>query len=379
MPTWLDKILNSQSVQLALAALAFLIALWLVIVIARMLMGGRLRLPGGRSRQPRLGIVDAFDLDRQRQLIIVRRDNTEHLIMIGGPNDLLIESEIVRVEAREFRDGRRDKALEPVVDTRLPGDGRIPAPVGTANNGDHGAANGARAEEPLLPMALPPAPAPAGIAAAVPPAEAPPVQTAGTGALAPRVPTFPLPPRRPAGNPLPPERRAPAPERARGPEPAPGSPVPAETAPPPPAGSLAAASTGGPIPPPSPAATEPLPPTAPGSPVGAPAGGEMPARPPRPTPYLKPLPPRPPIRPLKRVTPQAEPGGATLPPSARPAEPTLAAPLPGTASPGAPEVPAHDPSAAPPTSEAAPPPASSEKDALESLEEEMAKLLGRGG
>ena len=109
MPTWVDKLLNSQFVQLGLAALAFLIALWLVIVIARMLMGGRLRLPGGRTRQARLGIVDAFDLDRQRQLIIVRRDNTEHLIMIGGPNDLVIESEIVRVEARE---GRRDKSFD---------------------------------------------------------------------------------------------------------------------------------------------------------------------------------------------------------------------------------------------------------------------------
>ncbi len=50
------------------------------------------------ARQPRLGIVDAFDLDRHRQLVLVRRDNVEHLIMIGGPNDLLIEGEIVRAQ-----------------------------------------------------------------------------------------------------------------------------------------------------------------------------------------------------------------------------------------------------------------------------------------
>ena len=103
MPTWLNKILDSQFVMIGLAGLAFLIALWLVIVIVRMMTGGRLRFNAARTRQARLGIVDAFDLDRQRQLIIVRRDNTEHLIMIGGPNDLVIESEIVRVESRDNR------------------------------------------------------------------------------------------------------------------------------------------------------------------------------------------------------------------------------------------------------------------------------------
>ena len=42
--------------------------------------------------------------------------------MIGGPNDLLIESEIVRVEARDLR---RDKAPEFMGGSS---DGRIPAP-----------------------------------------------------------------------------------------------------------------------------------------------------------------------------------------------------------------------------------------------------------
>src|SRR6188768_98740 len=57
-------------------------------------------LPGqdrGRARQPRLGIVDIYDLDRQRQLILLRRDNVEHLLLIGGPNDVVIETNIVRV------------------------------------------------------------------------------------------------------------------------------------------------------------------------------------------------------------------------------------------------------------------------------------------
>jgi len=50
--------------------------------------------------------VDAFDLDRQRQLVIIRRDNVEHLLMIGGPNDLVIESQSFVPRAREPRDFR---------------------------------------------------------------------------------------------------------------------------------------------------------------------------------------------------------------------------------------------------------------------------------
>ncbi|MCW6506474.1 flagellar biosynthetic protein FliO [Hyphomicrobiales bacterium BP6-180914] len=76
---------------------------------------------GGRTRQPRLGVVDAFDLDRQRQLVLVRRDNVEHLLMIGGPNDVVIEAAIVRAPATL---NARDK--ENGVSTPSVG---IPAPV----------------------------------------------------------------------------------------------------------------------------------------------------------------------------------------------------------------------------------------------------------
>ena len=49
-----------------------------------------------RSRQPRLGIVDTFQLDRQRQLVIIRRDSVEHLLLLGGTNDVVVESNIIR-------------------------------------------------------------------------------------------------------------------------------------------------------------------------------------------------------------------------------------------------------------------------------------------
>lgn len=81
-----------------LAAAAILLAALIGVLLYRLVFGRRLRGGGGRARQPRLGVVDAYDLDRHRQLVIVRRDNIEHLVMIGGPNDILIESTIVRAQ-----------------------------------------------------------------------------------------------------------------------------------------------------------------------------------------------------------------------------------------------------------------------------------------
>ena len=83
--------------------IAFAIILGLVAlfgVVLRKLTGSRLLVSGqdrGRSRQPRLGVVDIYDLDRQRQLVLLRRDNVEHLLLIGGLNDVVIETNIVRV------------------------------------------------------------------------------------------------------------------------------------------------------------------------------------------------------------------------------------------------------------------------------------------
>ena len=337
MPTWLDKILNSQIVQLGLAALAFLIALWLVIVIVRLLMGGRLRLPGGRTRQARLGIVDAFDLDRQRQLIIVRRDNVEHLIRIGGTNDLVVESEIVRVESRDLRD-RRDKNFDAF------NDARAPSSLGAVESQGQLAGGVGRGDD--LGGALP-------IAASAPPASPQAMDP-------PRAPTFPLPPRRPV------ERRSPPPlaserpyrnEPSYAPEPPPLSAV-AQSAPAP--QSLAPAPTLAPVPAP---ASAPPPRPAPMSPSAQPVTlgsasspeARQPAVAPRPSPFLKSMPPRPPARPLRRVTPQGEAGG----------------PVPSGAAPSA----AAGPQSLQPVSSV--PPTQPEKDGLASLEEEMAKLLGR--
>jgi flagellar protein FliO/FliZ len=128
MPGLIDSLFASKSFTFAAAAIAFLAAAALLSLIFRLTFGRRVRLPrNGRARPPRLGTVDAFDLDRQRQLVIIRRDNVEHLLMIGGPNDLVIESEIIRAESRDPRDLREARLRDKELREREP---REPVPAG---------------------------------------------------------------------------------------------------------------------------------------------------------------------------------------------------------------------------------------------------------
>src|SRR6185436_3174617 len=57
-----------------------------------------------RSRQPRLAVIDAAAVDGRRKLVIIRRDNVEHLLMIGGPTDVVVETNIVRAAGVAARD-----------------------------------------------------------------------------------------------------------------------------------------------------------------------------------------------------------------------------------------------------------------------------------
>jgi flagellar protein FliO/FliZ len=59
-----------------------------------------------RNKQRRLVVVDSANVDGKRKVLIIRRDNVEHLIMTGGPQDLVIESGIVAAESPQPRAAR---------------------------------------------------------------------------------------------------------------------------------------------------------------------------------------------------------------------------------------------------------------------------------
>jgi hypothetical protein len=67
-----------------------------------------------RGRQPRLAVIDAASVDGRRRLVLIRRDNVEHLMMIGGPTDVVVEANIVRAAgpAREAQAPRAPAATD---------------------------------------------------------------------------------------------------------------------------------------------------------------------------------------------------------------------------------------------------------------------------
>ncbi|MGI9365058.1 MAG: hypothetical protein ACR2O8_07740 [Rhizobiaceae bacterium] len=73
--------------------LAALVAIFVLITLYRLFTRPRMA-SGRRSKNARLAITDAASIDDRRRLVLLRRDDVEHLIMIGGPSDLVIESDI---------------------------------------------------------------------------------------------------------------------------------------------------------------------------------------------------------------------------------------------------------------------------------------------
>lgn len=79
----------TQNFMTIVAALIGLVALIVLLVLWRTFS------PSVRGRRgQRLGISEYHELDKMRRLVLVRRDNVEHLILIGGTRDLVIESGI---------------------------------------------------------------------------------------------------------------------------------------------------------------------------------------------------------------------------------------------------------------------------------------------
>jgi hypothetical protein len=79
---------------------AFVLVLSLIgagaLLWRRFLGPGPLSPLGPRGRQPRLAVIDAAAVDARRRLVLIKRDNVEHLLMIGGPTDIVVESNIGR-------------------------------------------------------------------------------------------------------------------------------------------------------------------------------------------------------------------------------------------------------------------------------------------
>jgi flagellar protein FliO/FliZ len=204
---WLNELpfADNRVLQIGFLAACGIAALVVLAIVYRLAFAHRLRVPGGRTRQPRLGLVDAFSLDGQRQLVLIRRDNIEHLVMIGGPNDVLVESQINRAAVPARESIQASPLLVASTPVRRTEAAALPASPVVAEPPPKVAA-----KTPASPPAPPPvtavAPAASTVAAPAPiPATAPPIPPA---AKAPAQPLAPSPASIPA------QASAPEPSRA---------------------------------------------------------------------------------------------------------------------------------------------------------------------
>jgi flagellar protein FliO/FliZ len=104
-----ESLFGSEMPLAARFFIAFLVVLALIGLTAWLVrrFGANRLGTSARGRQPRLAVIDAATVDGRRRLVLIRRDNIEHLLMIGGPTDLVVEPNIVRVV------GAREVAREP--------------------------------------------------------------------------------------------------------------------------------------------------------------------------------------------------------------------------------------------------------------------------
>ncbi|MCK5423768.1 MAG: flagellar biosynthetic protein FliO [Emcibacter sp.] len=77
-------------------ALLFVLALILLFAYGAKRFGlmARVTVNSTKTRDKRLNIVEILPIDARRKLMIIRRDDVEHLIMLGLDRDLVIEKNI---------------------------------------------------------------------------------------------------------------------------------------------------------------------------------------------------------------------------------------------------------------------------------------------
>jgi flagellar protein FliO/FliZ len=86
----------------------------------------------GPKAEKRLEVVEQAWVDNRRRLIIVRRDNVEHLIMTGGPVDLVIEDRIGAAVSARARPTLAVDATQPVATFGARTQRPVAAPAATA-------------------------------------------------------------------------------------------------------------------------------------------------------------------------------------------------------------------------------------------------------
>lgn len=77
-------------------ALLFVIALLLLLAYGAKKIGlmARVTVNSAKTKGKRLDIIEILPVDARRKLMLIRRDDVEHLVMLGNERDMVIEQNI---------------------------------------------------------------------------------------------------------------------------------------------------------------------------------------------------------------------------------------------------------------------------------------------
>jgi hypothetical protein len=89
---------------------AVVLSLLFVLTLAFRALAGR----GSGQESSRLAVSEYLEVDKNRRLMLVRRDDVEHLVLIGGGQDVVVESAI--------RPGVQRRGEAPATARVIPGD-----------------------------------------------------------------------------------------------------------------------------------------------------------------------------------------------------------------------------------------------------------------
>lgn len=78
----------SFGLALIIVLLLIVIAVWLL----KLLFNATSQV--GKNKDKRLAVIDMISVDSKRNLVLIRRDNVEHLVLIGGGHDVTVETGI---------------------------------------------------------------------------------------------------------------------------------------------------------------------------------------------------------------------------------------------------------------------------------------------
>jgi hypothetical protein len=102
-------------IEYLIVAAAVLAVLFVITLLFRVLAGR-----SGSPDSSRLAVSETLEVDKYRRLVLLRRDDVEHLVLIGGGQDVVVEAAI--------RPGVQRREEMPATPRVIPGDRLEPEP-----------------------------------------------------------------------------------------------------------------------------------------------------------------------------------------------------------------------------------------------------------